>query len=150
MEKKRIISVLGQRKNIERQTFNRKYDVSPIFPFANLTAVAPSTEEIFDFESRNRATGKYLPFNSLRILNNSNVDISVSINQKRDRAIVVPAGTIQPIDNTIAPAISSLLITNLDGTNNIEIGEVRLMISKDNVTTDLLAKKVFKLIARGV
>lgn len=145
MEKQNILSIFQKKKEAERQSYSREYDVSPIFPFTNLNALELNEEELFDFETRNGATGKYLPFNALQILNNSQSAIYVYINQKRDRGILVPAGIIQPIDNSIAPSISSVLIKSA-GSTTINASEINLLISKDNVTTDLLAKKFFKLV----
>ncbi len=147
MEKENILSIFGKKKKeADRVSYSREYDVSPIFPFTNTADILATKEELFDFETRNGSTGKYLPFNSLRIINNSTAPIYVYINQKRDRGFLVPAGVIQPIDNTIAPAISSVLIKNADTSATINAGEINLLISKDNVTTDLLAKKMFRLL----
>lgn len=129
--------------------YSRDYETSPIFSFSNSSTITAGNQDVIDFATVKPATAKYLPFNTLQILNNSSVVISVYINQKRDRPIKIPAGVIQPIDSTIAPAINSLLIENNDGSTSISANELQFLVSKDNVTTDLLAKRVHNLLFKG-
>lgn len=139
-----------QETPLTKSTYSRKFEVSPIFSFSNVTAIAVSSETILDFETLKPKSGKYLPFNSGRILNNSDSDIIIYINQNRERPLQVPANTIQPVDATIFPSISSAIIVNND-TNEIPIGKINLVTSKDEVTVDLIAKRMHKLLLdRGV
>lgn len=133
----------------EIQSYGRKYDVSPIFSFVNSGTIIAQAEVIIDFETEKPKTLKYLPFNTLNILNNSAEEIIVYINQKRDRPIKVPPNVIFPIDNTIAPSISSILWKNNHASDSISANEIQFLVSKDNVTTDLLAKRLHQIIFRG-
>ncbi len=131
------------------QSYGREYDVSPIFSFINSEIVTAGSEDIIDFAVVKPKSLKYLPFNTLNIINNSSVAIKVYINQDRNRPLIIPSGVIQPIDNTISPAISSILWENIDGSTQVEVGEIQFLVSRDNVTTDLLAKRVHQLLFKG-
>ena len=131
------------------QSYGRQHDVSPIFTFSNATEVLAGKEDIIDFATSKPKSLKYLPFNTLQVINNSSVAILLFINQRRDRPILVPAGVIMPIDNTIAPAINSILWKNNDSSTTVAVEEVVFMVFRDNVTTDLIMKRVHQLLFRG-
>ena len=145
----KFLNFLRQEKkedSVSKSTYDRKFSVSPIFSFSNTSALAIGKELLFDFATSKPKSEKYLPFNTGRILNNSDEDIIIYVNQNRDRPLKIPANTIQPIDATIFPSISSLIVLNNSTTSEISINEINFIASKDNVTTDLLAKRVHKLL----
>lgn len=132
-----------------RVQYERTYEVSPIFSFQNENDILANKDIVIDFASSKKATQKYLPFNTMQIINNSASSIIVYINQRRDKPLLIPNGTIFPINPSIAPAISSVVIKNNSTTATISVNEIQLLVSKDNVTTDLLAKKLHKLLLKG-
>lgn len=129
--------------------YERNSEVSPIFQFTNSASILATEDIVLDFATLKPASAKYLPFNNIQILNNSGEVIILYINQRRDRPIYVPAGFIMPIDSSIAPAISSVVIKNNDASATIEANEIQILVSKDNVTTDKLAKNLHKLLLKG-
>lgn len=127
--------------------YGRKYDVSPVFPFNNAELTAGEFA-LIDFAEDKPNMKKYLPMNNVRVVNASSENITVYVNQKRDRGLFIPANTIQNIPNDIFPSMNSILYRN-EGTGTISANQINFLISKDQVTTDILAKKIFRLLKTG-
>lgn len=141
------LGITSSSDNRIENEYGRKYDVSPVFPFNN-SALASGEYALIDFAEDKPAMKKYLPMNSVRVVNASSENITVYVNQKRDRGLFIPANTIQNIPADIFPSINSLLYKN-EGSGTISQNQINFLISKDKVTTDILAKKIFRLLKTG-
>jgi len=130
-------------------SYDRKYGRSPTFNFKNTSSIPADGIYLLDIESVSRTAQKYLPFNFVRIINQSGYDIEVYINQNDDNPVLIPKGTIQVIDKESAPAIRSFKIKNLDSTNAISANTVRLEVLQQGVTSDDVTNKVFRFFMKG-
>lgn len=72
--------------------------LSPVFTFKNITVINPNQEYIFDFESLDKKTPKFLPFEIVKIFNFSKSDILVKI---------------PPTEEEILPSGNEILKTNV-------------------------------------
>lgn len=130
-------------------TYNRNYGRSPTFNFKNVTTIAPSSLYLLDIESVSNTARKYLPFNYLRIINQSGVDVELYLNQNADDIFLIPNGTIQVIDKVSAPAIRSFAIKNIDTSTTISANTIRVEVFKEDVGIDDVANKVFRFFKSG-
>lgn len=125
--------------------YGRTYKVSPIFSFKNSTTILTTAEYLFDFESEQPRTLKYLPFNLTRISNNTNEDIEVYVNQNRDKVIFIPSGITTTVPSDVAPSVSSILVKNV-GSGTIAINGIRIFVQRDKVTVDQIVKRAHSTI----
>lgn len=130
-------------------TYNRTYGRSPTFNFKNDTTIAPSALYLLDIESVSNTARKYLPFNYLRIINQSGVDVELYLNQNADDIFLIPNGTIQVIDKVSAPAIRSFALKNIDTSTTISANTIRVEVFKEDVGIDDVANKMFRFFKGG-
>lgn len=135
--------IFQEKKN--RSSYYRTSEESPIFPFKNSSLTAGSYE-LFDFETDNTITQKYLPFTSMQIINNSNEEIYIYINQGSN-AKAIPSGTIITFERGIIPALRSVKIYNA-GSGTIAENEVEISVWKEGVTVDQAFKKMHRAFFR--
>lgn len=135
----------------------REFQVSPLFPYSNTSAIAVSSGTfLIDVETdtptgSNRAGSgfRYSPFNNCRVVNNSNSDIIVYPNQQRAQGILITKKTAQTMDNQVIKGFNSMIIENIDSSNAVAVNEVRVLFWKDKVTTDELVKSIHAFIRGG-
>jgi len=111
----------------------------------NTATITAGSIWTYNIEDNKSAWVKYLPFDSITIVNNSGEDISFYPNMDIDRKKLIPAGTIWVLDAPAdIPAIHSWKIENLDSTNTIAIDELEITCSRKGMVSDSLAKAMSK------
>lgn len=123
----------------------RKYGPSRPFRFSNANQILTGAMYLIDFDSDDKDAQLYLPFDNLRIINNSSYDIDAYINQDKNRIYTIPAGTIFNADATIIPAISYLKIINA-GTGTISAGQIITTVQKIGVGADTIAQNLHQFV----
>ena len=157
-ESKKANNVNNEKIDVSN-SYGRKFQVSPLFPFSNSATISASTSSpnnvfLIDFELDNpdgyasASAFKYAPFNNLRIVNNSGADVIIYPNQRREQGILVAKGTSQNIDNQAVKGFSSVLIENID-TGDITAKQLRVLLWKDNVNTDSILKRMHNTLFNG-
>lgn len=119
---------IGQRKEIDQ--------VSPIYSGSqtNISANASIVNEFSDV----MPYANYQPFNFFRIVNKTDKDLILYLN---DNQIIVPVGTIQSIDGDSVPAFSRFRIKSIDDT--LASGTVAWNFQKVSTVREEIAKKRF-------
>ena len=125
------------------QNYNRSYGPSPKFTYKNDVSISSIDPIIIDWETKNPRSQKYYPFNYTQIVNNSEVGFSFYANQKDDKFLYCPGGSIQNIDVSFFPAIRSYKIVPESA---VEIPANKIIITSSNQgqTTDSIAERVHK------
>jgi hypothetical protein len=124
--------------------YSRTYEASPIFPFANASLTAGSTQ-VFDIHSLTPTSEKYGTFTNLRVANNSSVNILVNPAQNTSRAILIPSGTIVELDrNALGGGFTSFSLTNASGVATANADEVKMEVYKQGITSDILIKQAHR------
>lgn len=124
------------------ESYYRKYEASPIFTFKN-SELNASGQEIIDFGQQDETTQKYIPFNALRIVNNSSSDIKFYPNQ-RESGMLIPAGTIMTFDSSTLPAIRSVKIVNNDSVNAISADAIQIDVWREGIEMVNVFRKIHK------
>lgn len=104
---------------------------SPIFSFSNSASIGTTSKASFSWESINANTLKYLPFNFVRIVNNSNSDINFYPNQDDTQPYFIPSGSIMSIDKASVPALRSFTIENTSSTDAITTGQIKITSNRE-------------------
>lgn len=104
---------------------------SPIFSFSNSATIVAGAKSSHSWESINRNTLKYLPFNFVRIVNNSSVDINFFPNQDESQPFFCPAGSIMSIDKASVPALRGFSIENTDSLVDISAGQIKITSNRE-------------------
>lgn len=133
----------------DRTRYERQNEASPPFRFS-IGAIAAGAFTVVSFETSDRTTQKYLPFNFVIITNNSSADLVVYPNQNTATGgIDVPAGTVYISAPEEIPAISSVRIDNIEASTAVVSGEVRVTAQRKAVDTQRMVasihRKIFKM-----
>ena len=118
------------------ESLEEKRKTSPMYSFRpTLTANGVWTLELDQGEYK-----KYVPFNMLRITNNSGSTLKAIVNGTRE--FLVHAGTVIALDGTVIPGLWNVAIYEMSGTatNN---NEIEVIVQK-TVTMDNLALNIAK------
>lgn len=116
---------------------------SPHYP-ATSGSIAASGSWIYDYESSQSATQKYLPFNFVTVTNNSNVSIKFYPNQLSAYAQIIPSGVIRTYDKRSIPAFHSFKIVNLSASTGISANEVEIVAWRTAYDEDDLILSIHK------
>jgi len=136
---------ISELRNINE--YNRKFDASPSFNFANGSLTTTSYEN-FDMHSRTPAMTKYGVFTDLTIANNSGENIWLFPNDKRDRGIFISAGVTQAFDrNALGGGYTSFSIKNASA-GTIPAGEIIIVCFKTGVDVNAIIKSGMKLFVK--
>lgn len=122
--------------------YARTYEASPQYQWSNASTITSGSDLNVSWETQDRTSQKYLPFNFTRIVNNSGEDITFYPNQG-SRGILCPAGTIQSIDARSIPALSSFRVLN-SGTGTIGANEIVVTNSRTGQDIDSIIERVHK------
>lgn len=132
-------------RNINK--YNRKFDASPSFNFAN-ASLATTAYEVFDIHSREPKTKKYGTFTDLTISNNSAENIWFFPNDKRANGIFIPAGTTWSFDrNALGGGYTSFSIQNASATT-ASANEIRITCFKTGTDTNAIISSAMKLFVK--
>lgn len=134
---------------VAKKSYDREFGTSPVFSFSNSGSIAAGATDLIDFESQNSATGKYLPFNILEVVNSSSVKIKIYPNQDRNRAIVVPSGVTKVLTQDTIRFIRSVLIENADSATAVAAGEIDFLVQRDVTNVDSMVKQIHKKVVGG-
>lgn len=93
---------------------------------------------IVDFESDDRLTQQYIPFDTCNIVNHSDSSINVLINQNEKHAMYMASHTITTLHNT---EFTTLKIVNLDAVNVIKKKQVVVEPMLEGWTADKQAQE---------
>ncbi|MEM5867230.1 MAG: hypothetical protein QXG39_04855 [Candidatus Aenigmatarchaeota archaeon] len=119
-----------------------------VFTFKN-QQLEPNEFQIFDFEYHDTIdnTGrlrKYLPFDSVTIINNSEGDIQVYWNCSENHFSVIPKGTIWVFEATKdIPAIWRIKILN-SSNNTISENKIVIAVSRRGMDSDRFVQAISK------
>ena len=125
----------------KRTNYYRTYEASPIFTFKN-SELLTTAKELIDFAMDNTDTQRFLPLNSMQIINNSSYEIYIYLNQGTI-AKSIPAGTIINFDSKSIPAVRSLVIYNA-GTGTITANQIEISAWREGVEIDNAFAKLHK------
>lgn len=140
-------SKISNLRNINQ--FNRKFDSSPSFPFANAELAATAFEH-FDIHNREPKTKKYGTFTDLTISNNAAENIWLFPNDKRDNGIFIPAGTTFNFDrNALGGGYTSFTIQNASATT-ASANEIRVICFKTGTDVNAIVKSAVKLFVKSI
>lgn len=129
-----------------KKNYDRKFAPSPRFQWENAELTVGSVESN-SWETKDRRSQKYLPFNFTRIVNNGESDIWFYANQSLNNAIFVPKGTIISLDRESLPAISSFKIENA-GTVTISASKIVVTNSRSGEDVDTVVSRLHKRLLR--
>jgi len=112
-------------------------EVEGVIRTLNIGAMDASSTLQYNLEDRQPNWVKYLPFDSVTIINDSGADIVFCINQDIDRATGVPAGSIKNISGY---GIFSFTVTN--DANAITSGQIRMDFERQGMVSDNFTKRI--------
>ena len=124
------------------KSYSRKYEASPTFQWLN-SAINDANAINVSWETYNTITQKYLPFNSVTIVNNGEDSIFFYPNQNLDNGFLIPKGTIFSLDSTTLPALSSFSIKRA-GSTNITASKIIINCSKEGQTPTSIIERLHK------
>ncbi|MAH49533.1 hypothetical protein CMI37_27170 [Candidatus Pacearchaeota archaeon] len=103
----------------------------------DVTALAAGASEGFDLNTQFPLSKKYSPLDTILVINNDGVDISVALNGAGGDLLIIPAGVIRQAGRDEIGAITRLLITNLDGAAAVTAGliDIELWRSPEDVNS---------------
>lgn len=130
----------GENRTFDNQ-FSRKFNTSPLFSFSNSDVVVVGGTFLIDFESEKPRTGKYLPFNIVRVVNNSSNEVTMFPNQKREDGIPIASGTTQTFTQDTIRFVRSLKFENT-GTTTITANQIKINVQKDRLNEDSEIKRI--------
>lgn len=123
----------GERKRV------RDISGTPILTY-KVGSISASSSFIFDIAEDKPVWKKYLPFNSVTVINNGGQAIDVFINQTLENFLHLPNGVIQTYTGDVG--IWSLKITNLSATTATTANQIVMQFEREGVTSDSLAKRL--------
>lgn len=112
---------------------------SPKYHF-DVSALAAGAAEGFDIFTQFPRAQKYEPLDTILIINNDAVDISVQLNGAGGDLLLVPSGVIRKASRSEIGAIRRILITNLDGAAAITVNMIDIEIWRSPEDMDSLAR----------
>jgi len=115
-------------------------DGSPKYHF-DVSALAATATEGFDIATQFPRARKYEPLDTILIINNDVVDISVLVNGAGGDLLIVPAGTIRRSTRDEVPAISRISVTNLDAGVAVTVNLIDIEIWRSPEDADSLARR---------
>lgn len=118
---------------------NEVKGIAGIIKTLNLGAIGATTILKYNIEDRQPTWVKYLPFDSVTIVNDSGSDLLIEINMDSSKTIAVPASTQKTVSNY---AIRSFTVT----TDAVAVltQELRMEFERIGTTADTLAKAIAK------
>lgn len=129
---------------IQKMQINRlkrvMQDGSPKYHF-DVSALAATATEGFDIATQFPRARKYEPLDTILIINNDVVDISVLVNGAGGDLLIVPAGTIRRSTRDEVPAISRISVTNLDAGVAVTVNLIDIEIWRSPEDADSLARR---------
>ena len=121
--------------------YTRQYGGSPIFR-TSVGALAAGATTIIDYESDTfnnvpRSAARWIPLDTLRVINNSSVTIQVMFNQNPgDTRDILPAQDVtQPRKH-----FNSIIIKNMDGSTATTAGQVIVEAEKEVITSQRIVE----------
>ena len=130
---------------MENADYTRLYGPSRAFRFSNASTISTGATYLIDFESEDRASQKYLPFDNIRIINSSSYDVILYVNQDANNTFLIPAGTIFNADSNITPSIRYVKIVN-NGSGTITANQISVSVLKEGQKADTIAQGLHQFI----
>jgi len=127
--------------------YTRNNGPSPIYQWSNSSNITAGSKTGISWAEYDATSQKYLPFDTISIVNNSSVNLMFYINQ--DKPLYIPAGVIKDIPRQLVPALHSFLIENLDDTDAVAENEIYVTCVKEGITTDNLFSSLHQRLFRG-
>jgi len=118
----------------------KRVEGTPPFQFFN-PEIAAGDFWILDLESDDPLTQQYIPMDMAEIINDSNYNINVFINQNPKFIKFVAAGTIKKIKNV---KFTTLKVLNLDSSNAIPANKIVIEPMIEGMTADEQARRTAK------
>lgn len=122
--------------------YTREFGRSPTFNYKNAQILTSATQ-LFSFDDLTPTCKKYLPFNFLKIINNSGYDIEVYINQDTSDVTTVTAGTIVSLSENDLPAVRSIIVKNISA-STIDANKIKIEVRKNDVGSDQYSNIIFR------
>lgn len=120
---------------------------SPLYR-ESVGALNASASTVLDLAPEASSAARYAPFNFVQITNNSSQDVEVRLNQDDEAVLFVPANTIQTLDQTTAPAVRSIRVTNV-GASATSASEVQIVYQRTVVTGETLLQRGARAVFGG-
>jgi len=106
--------------------------------FSNAATVAAGAFSHFYPEWDDNATSyKYLPFDDVTIQNNSNADLTFSVNDNFDQSYLVGQKTVLTYNTT---KIRNVRVKNISSATTCAIGEITVIFSKNGASSDTVSR----------
>lgn len=125
-------------------SYYRTYETSPLFPKKNPEIAAASSWAI-DYKIEFPQSQKFLPLNTIQVINNSSVDIALHTNHS-STGKVIAAGTSITFDKGTIPAIWGFTIRNLSGSAVIPADKIEITSWREAIEVSEAFRKVHKAI----
>ena len=125
-----------------KTTYDRQYGASRRFSHTN-ASLASGAVHFFNWEDEDGTSRKYLPFNEIRIINNSSQALIVYPNQDQSNPNHVPAGTISSLNRYNVPAVWGIGYKN-NGTSTINAGEIIIESAKSGEELDTVFSRTHR------
>ena len=108
----------------------------------DLAAIAAGAVAYIDMATDYPLARKYQPLDTILIINNDAVDISLTFNSPASEPYIVPAGVIRRITKEEVGAIWNITVTNLDAVNPVVVNMIDFEISKSpEEATDIMRRE---------
>jgi hypothetical protein len=132
-----ILDYLMRSKNVRAKT--KMKNGSPIYHYDVPVIVAGARVE-FTIDRQFPAAKKYEPLDTMTIINNDSVNITLNINGVGGTEILVPNGTIRQVTREELPAIWQVRITNNDSVNATTLNMIDIEFQRAPETVDTIAR----------
>ena len=106
----------------------------------DVPAIAAGANAGFDIWTQFPRAKKYDPIDTILIINNDAVNISVQLNGAGGDLLNVPAGTIRRAGRSEIEAIQRILVTNLDAAAAVTLGLIDIELWRSPENIDSLAR----------
>lgn len=136
-----LVPVFGDKLSRSKITRSQRVlkEGSPKFHY-DVGVLAAGANVAFDIFSQYPLARKYEPLDTMVIINNDNVAISVRVNSDAGDLYIVPAGAIRIVDKGELGAVRWVRITNLDAAIAVTANRIDIDFSKSAASVDELAR----------
>lgn len=122
--------------------YERRFGSSPIYRQKNAATVAANATFTYNWEiSDPNGANKYLPFNSLVVINNDvSSALELYVNGDLSPIKYILPGTVVSFDKKVLPAFYSFMLKNV-GSTTIAIGDIEVVAQREAITQDDIARE---------
>lgn len=138
----KLFNLLSPQKKTQLNRLRRTLvEGSPKYHY-DLAAIVAGAQAYIDMPTLYPLSRKYQPLDTILIINNDAVGISLVFNSPQEPPFIIPAGVIRTIGKDEVPAIWNITVTNLDAAAAVTVNMIDFEIWKSpEEATDILRRE---------